>query len=68
MSDGSRFNYPNDAHEINPGNYLVTDRNNDRALIVNKDGKISRIIFFNQFWLLVSNLVVLYILAKIYNS
>ena len=45
MSDGSRFNYPNDAHEINPGNYLVTDRNNDRALIVNKDGKISRIIF-----------------------
>ena len=36
MSDGSKLNYPNDAHQINDGVYLITDRNNDRAIFVNK--------------------------------
>jgi hypothetical protein len=40
LSDGTRLRYPNDAHELPNGNLLVTDRNNDRAVEVSRDGAV----------------------------
>ncbi len=38
LSDGSRLHYPNDAHQLDDGRLIVTDRNNDRYVICNRDG------------------------------
>lgn len=40
LSDGSHLNYPNDAHELSDGCLLITDRNNDRCVIVNRNGEV----------------------------
>ena len=40
LSDGSHLHYPNNAEELEDGNLLVTDRNNDRVLEVTRDGRI----------------------------
>ncbi len=40
LSDGSRLSYPNDAHLMDDGNLIITDRNNDRCLIADKGGKV----------------------------
>jgi hypothetical protein len=41
LSDGSHLHYPNEAFELEDGTFLVTDRNNDRCLQVNGDGRVS---------------------------
>ena len=40
LSDGSHLRYPNDAHQIEDGTLLITDRNNDRCVIVTRDGRV----------------------------
>jgi hypothetical protein len=40
LSDGSHLFYPNDAYELEDGNLLVTDRNNNRFLLVDRQGKV----------------------------
>ncbi len=40
LSDGSWFSYPNDAEETPDGRILVSDRNNDRVVEFDRDGKI----------------------------
>ena len=40
LSDGSHLSYPNDAYELNDDELLVTDRNNDRVLIVDRHGNV----------------------------
>ncbi len=40
LSDGSTLSYPNDAHEVSGGDLLITDRNNDRVLIVGRRGEV----------------------------
>lgn len=40
LSDGSHLHYPNDAHQLEDGNLLVTDRNNNRCIIVDHKGNI----------------------------
>lgn len=40
LSDGTHLDYPNDAHALPSGNYLITDRNNDRCLEVDSAGKV----------------------------
>ncbi len=40
LSDGSRFDYPNDAEETPEGRILVSDRNNDRVVEFDRDGRI----------------------------
>jgi sugar lactone lactonase YvrE len=40
LSDGSRFDYPNDAEETPEGRILVSDRNNDRILEFDREGRI----------------------------
>ena len=40
LSDGSHLHYPNDAHLLEDDTLLITDRNNDRCLIVNRHGKV----------------------------
>ena len=40
LSDGSHLDYPNDAHELDDGTLLITDRNNDRCIIVDRSGKV----------------------------
>lgn len=40
LSDGSHLAYPNDAHKQENGNYLITDRNNNRCIIVNSSGTV----------------------------
>lgn len=40
LADGSRFNYPNDAEELANGRFLVTDRNNNRVVEIDRSGKI----------------------------
>jgi putative pyrroloquinoline-quinone binding quinoprotein len=40
LSDGSHLCYPNKAKLLGDGTILITDRNNDRALIVTRDGKV----------------------------
>lgn len=40
LSDGSKLNYPNNAEEVSPNKILITDRNNNRIMIVDTNGNI----------------------------
>lgn len=40
LSDGSHLHYPNEAYELGDGTFLVTDRNNDRCIQVDRNGKV----------------------------
>lgn len=40
LSDGSHLHYPNDAHQLDDGNLIITDRNNNRCVIVDKKGNV----------------------------
>jgi uncharacterized protein YndB with AHSA1/START domain len=40
LSDGSHLDYPNDAHALDDERLLITDRNNDRCVIVNRSGEV----------------------------
>ncbi len=40
LSDGSHIEYPNDAHRLDDGRLLITDRNNDRCLICDDTGNV----------------------------
>jgi hypothetical protein len=40
LSDGSHLSYPNDAEETTEGTILISDRNNDRLVEVDREGKI----------------------------
>jgi len=40
LSDGSHLDYPNKAKLLDDGTLLVTDRNNDRALIATREGEV----------------------------
>ena len=42
MSDRSHLDYPNDVEIVEDENFLITDRNNNRAIEVNRDGIIQR--------------------------
>jgi hypothetical protein len=40
LSDGSHLHYPNKAKQTVDGNLLITDRNNDRAVLVDREGNV----------------------------
>jgi hypothetical protein len=40
LDDGSHLHYPNDAELLTNGNLLITDRNNDRVLEVDHEGRV----------------------------
>ena len=40
LGDGSTLNYPNDVHLLYNGRILISDRNNDRILEINRSGEI----------------------------
>jgi len=40
LSDGSHLRYPNDAHLLVDGSLVITDRNNDRCVIVDRRGTV----------------------------
>ena len=40
LSDGSHLDYPNDAHRLDDGTYLITDRDNDRFVVVDRGGSV----------------------------
>ncbi len=40
LSDGSHLHYPNEAYELADGTFLVTDRNNDRFIQIDRHGNI----------------------------
>ncbi len=40
LSDGSRLSYPNNAIMLADGTLLITDRNNNRCLIMARDGRV----------------------------
>ncbi|MBW1972047.1 MAG: hypothetical protein JRI44_04285 [Deltaproteobacteria bacterium] len=40
LSDGSHLHYPNEAFELEDGTFLVTDRNNDRCIQVDREGNV----------------------------
>ncbi|MHC4916504.1 MAG: hypothetical protein ACYTGB_13535 [Planctomycetota bacterium] len=40
LSDGSHLHYPNKAKVLRDGNLCITDRNNDRALVVSRGGGV----------------------------
>ena len=40
LSDGSHLHYPNEAFEMEDGTFLLTDRNNDRCIQVDREGKV----------------------------
>jgi len=42
MSDGTRLHYPNDAHALDDDRLIITDRNNNRFVIVKRDGTVER--------------------------
>lgn len=42
LSDGTYLDYPNDAHQLESGTLLITDRNNNRVIECDKDGNIIR--------------------------
>ena len=46
LSDGSHLHYPNEAFELQDGTFLVTDRNNDRCLQV--DRKVNALWVFEK--------------------
>ena len=39
LSDGSHLWYPNKAKQLDDGTILITDRNNDRAIQISRDGR-----------------------------
>lgn len=41
LGDGSHLTYPNNALELPDGTFLITDRNNDRCLILDRQGNVS---------------------------
>ncbi|HUT19625.1 MAG TPA: PQQ-binding-like beta-propeller repeat protein, partial [Anaerolineae bacterium] len=41
LSDGSRLKYPNDAHPLDDGTLLITDRNNNRCVIASREGRVT---------------------------
>ena len=40
LSDGSHLRYPNDAHQLEDRTLLICDRNNDRCVLVNRQGEV----------------------------
>lgn len=42
LSDGTHLRYPNDAKELPDGSILITDRNNDRCVVVDREGAVLR--------------------------
>jgi len=40
LSDGSKLSYPNDAHFMPSDSFVITDRNNNRIVEANREGKI----------------------------
>jgi hypothetical protein len=42
LSDGSHLRYPNNVRCVDDGHTVVTDRNNDRALVVTDAGNVTR--------------------------
>lgn len=40
LADGTKFSYPNDIEKLPNGHFLVTDRNNDRLIEIDREGKI----------------------------
>jgi len=40
LSDGSHLHYPNEAYELEDRTFLVTDRNNDRCIQVDREGNV----------------------------
>lgn len=44
LSDGSRFHYPNNVRVVDGAHTLITDRNNDRAVLVTDSGVVTRTI------------------------
>lgn len=42
LSDGTHLHYPNDVHFISEEKILITDRNNNRAIVVDKKGKVHK--------------------------
>ena len=40
LSDGSKLSYPNDAHFMPSGSFVITDRNNNRVVEADRKGKI----------------------------
>ncbi len=40
LSDGSHLEYPNDAHRMPNGALLITDRNNNRVVLVSRKGRV----------------------------
>lgn len=40
LSDGSRLEYPNDAHRMPGGALLITDRNNNRVVLASRKGRV----------------------------
>lgn len=40
LSDGTHLDYPNDVHETPDRGLLITDRNNNRCIIVDRRGKL----------------------------
>jgi hypothetical protein len=40
LSDGTHLGYPNDAYELDDGTLFICDRNNNRALQVDREGKV----------------------------
>ncbi len=40
LSDGSHLHYPNEAFELEDKSFLVTDRNNDRCIQVDRGGRV----------------------------
>ena len=40
LNDGSKLSYPNDVHFTESGNFVITDRNNNRVIEVDRNGRI----------------------------
>jgi len=40
LSDGSKLSYPNDAHHMPSGTFVITDRNNNRVVEADRKGRI----------------------------
>lgn len=40
MSDNTHLGYPNDAHILGNGKLIITDRNNNRCVIVSREGEV----------------------------
>ena len=40
LTDGTHLHYPNDAHLLDDGALIVTDRNNNRCVLVTREGEV----------------------------